>query len=147
MVDPNKMQNIKSLLKKAQDYCDQNQHRFTDPRRLVLEILANNEKPMGAYDVLDQLGQYIDNPKPPTAYRAIDFWKEHGFVHKIESLNSYITCCEDHTHDNTHFLVCDDCNNVEEIHTHRTHAETLPDGFVAKKTFTETHGVCGECTK
>ena len=101
---------------------------------------------MGAYDILEKLGAYIDNPKPPTAYRAIDFWKDHGFVHKIESLNAYMACCEDHMHGDAHFLICDDCHSVEEIHNHQKN-ENLPKGFVAKKTLTETHGTCQECAK
>lgn len=139
------MMNPKSILRKAELYCEKNQLRFTEPRQRVLEILVHNQKPMGAYDVLEHLGQYIDNPKPPTAYRAIEFWQEHGFLHRIESLNAYITCCEDHSHSDTHFLVCDDCNTVEEIHTHHHNNKNIPQGFNAKRTFTETHGTCGDC--
>ena len=136
-----------NLLNIAEKYCADNQLRFTDPRRHVLDILAQSKGPLGAYDVLERLGQYINKPKPPTAYRAIDFWREHGFVHKIESLNAYIACCEDHKHHNTHFLVCDDCNTVTELHHHNDNAKSLPMGFVAKRTFTETHGTCESCVQ
>jgi Fur family zinc uptake transcriptional regulator len=135
------------FIKSAKKYCSDNHLRLTPPRQYILEILAKSNVPLGAYDILKKLGHYIDNPKPPTAYRAIDFWREHGFVHKIESLNAFITCCEGHTHHHdTHFLVCDDCHAVEELHVHnQTH--NLPKGFVAKKTFTETHGRCRECAE
>ncbi len=142
----NIMTQINPFLDNAYKFCEINHHRLTDPRRYVLKILSQSKTPMGAYDILEKLGQYLDNPKPPTAYRAIDFWRDHGFLHKIESLNAYVTCCEDHKHQDTHFFVCNDCHAVEELHAH--HNEThLPDGFVATKTFTETHGTCGECTK
>lgn len=141
------MPNIKTSIQKAEQYCDANHLRFTEPRRRVLEILLKAKTPMGAYDVLDHLGQYIDNPKPPTAYRAIDFWREHGFAHKIESLNAYMACCESHDHGDTHFLICDDCHDVEEIHAHQSQSIDVPTGFVTKRTFTETHGTCGECAK
>ena len=137
----------KSILHQAKVYCEERQYRFTDPRRYVLEILLHNQKPMGAYNVLKQLGQYIKDPKPPTAYRAIDFWREHGFVHKIESLNSFIACCDGHLHHDTHFLVCDDCSVVQELHSH-DHPQNdnkLPAGFKAKRTFIETHGTCADC--
>jgi Fur family zinc uptake transcriptional regulator len=141
------MSDIENSLQTAEQYCESNKLRFTDPRRRVLEILLSDQKPMGAYDVLEQLGQFIDNPKPPTAYRAIDFWREHGFLHKVESLNAYVICCEEHTHNDTHFLVCDDCNNVEELHTHNSKNMKTQNGFVSKRTFTETHGICGECVQ
>lgn len=139
------MSGKKSILKKAEKYCEVNRHRFTAPRQLVLEILAKSKKPLGAYDILERLGQYINNPKPPTAYRAIDFWREQGFVHKIESLNAFVICCEEHTNTDTHFLVCDDCHAVEEIHTHKSVMDDLSTKFKPKHTFTETHGTCGEC--
>lgn len=134
------------LIEKAKAYCTNKGLRLTPPRLYVLEIFARAEKSMGAYDVLAKLGEYIDNPKPPTAYRAIDFWREHGFIHRVESLNAYVTCCQDHAHHNVHFLVCDDCNSVSEVHLQKTKTEVLPAGFVATKTFAETHGTCGTCT-
>jgi Fur family transcriptional regulator, zinc uptake regulator len=140
------MNEIMKPIDKARLYCETNNHRFTDPRRYVLEILIKEQKPMGAYDVLEKLGKYINKPKPPTAYRAIDFWRAHGFVHKIESLNSFIACCDGHLHHDTHFLVCDDCHTVCELHHHNHKTNNIPDGFTAKRTFIETHGTCGECS-
>lgn len=140
------MMKMKKFIKKAHDYCADKKLRLTPPRLYVLEILAKATKSMGAYDVLAELGQYIDNPKPPTAYRAIDFWREHGFVHRVESLNAYVTCCQDHKHHDTHFLVCDDCYSVDELHLHKKETATLPAGFVVTKTFTETHGTCTACS-
>jgi Fur family zinc uptake transcriptional regulator len=139
------MTNFQISMASARFHCEENNLRFTNPRQFVLEILLKSNRPMGAYDVLKQLGKFINNPKPPTAYRAIDFWREQGFIHKVESLNAYIACCEDHKHNNTHFLVCDDCNNVEELHTHQNNNTRIPDGFISKRTFTETHGTCGQC--
>lgn len=134
-------------LQKARQYCEMHQLRFTKPRQYVLEILFNHQKPMGAYDILKALAQFIDNPKPPTAYRAIDFWREHGFVHKVESQNTFVACGEDHNHSDTHFLVCDDCNDVKELHLHHDEAQKVYDGFISKRTVTETHGTCGDCAQ
>lgn len=138
---------MKKIVKKAHDYCADKKLRLTPPRLYVLEILAKAKNPMGAYDVLAKLGDYIDHPKPPTAYRAIDFWSEHGFIHRIESLNAYVTCCQEHTHDDVHFLVCDDCHSVDELHLHKKEKAVLPAGFLATKTFTETHGTCTSCSR
>jgi Fur family zinc uptake transcriptional regulator len=140
---------MKDNIEIARRYCEKNGHRFTLPRKYVLSILLNSKNPIGAYDILEKLGEFIDKPKPPTAYRALDFWQQQGFVHKIESLNVYMACCDDHAHHNhdTHFLVCDDCHSVNEIHHHPENNVSLPTGFVVRKTFTETHGICGACAK
>jgi Fur family zinc uptake transcriptional regulator len=135
------------VITEAQKFCEANHIRLTEPRRRVLEILVSNQKPMGAYDILEKLGQYIDNPKPPTAYRAIDFWREHGFVHKIESLNAFIACNDGHSHNDAHFLICDECDYVDEIHVHHEPPHENLNGFQAKRTFTETHGTCEACVK
>lgn len=139
----------KELLRKAEEYCAQHKLRFTDPRREVLRIIAAAKKPLGAYDVLELLGKSIDNPKPPTAYRAIEFWQEQGFVHRIESLNAYVSCEAGHRHSGSQFLICDSCGSVTE-----THICTLPEAFqklVSENSFEagkwnlEIHGQCSHC--
>lgn len=139
-----------TMIDLVEDYCLKNGIRFTDPRRYVLEIVAMNDgKPVGAYDVLKQLEKKIDNPKPPTAYRALEFLQEHGFIHRIESLNAYVICHADHQHNGSQFMICDDCGKVIETHlcsmpeslTKRTQAE----GFNVTQWSAELHGTCREC--
>ena len=67
-----------------------------------------------AYEILSQLSKILKNPKPPTAYRAIEFWQKHNFVHRIESLNAYMACSQGHFHRGSQFLICDDCGKVVE---------------------------------
>ena len=140
-----------ALLKQVEDYCAENGIRFTEPRRLVLEIILAATKPLGAYDILAELAKKIDNPKPPTAYRAIEFLTEHGFVHRIESLNAYVTCHSDHRHQGSQFMICDSCGEVTE--THLCHlpppleAKTQEAGFHLSRWNVEIHGTCAACYK
>ena len=136
-------------IKDLEQFCEAGGLRLTDPRRFVFEIIASAPKPIGAYDVLAELAKRMNNPKPPTAYRAIEFLLEHGFIHRIESLNAYILCHSDHSHDGSQFMVCDDCGRV--IETHMCH---LPPDFEKRVTaehFTPTkwnleiHGRCADC--
>jgi Fur family zinc uptake transcriptional regulator len=145
------MASSKDLLTEATAYCKERGIRFTEPRQFVLEIIANAKKPLGAYDILEKLSQKIDDPKPPTAYRAIEFLSEHGFIHRIESLNAYVTCHSDHRHQGSQFMICDLCGMVEE--THLCH---LPDQLVQKtkdakfhmkRWNIELHGSCDKCFK
>lgn len=139
----------KALLKKAAHYCERNKHRFTKPRQEVLRIILSSKKPIGAYDVLEELGKSIENPKPPTAYRAIEFWQKHGFIHRIESLNTYTACMAGHQHKGSQFMICNSCGHVTE-----THLCDLPNALqksIAKNSFTasswnfEIHGTCSKC--
>ena len=62
----------KKILKKAEEFCIKNKHRLTEPRSIVLKIISSSSKPLKAYQILEELGKAIKNPKPPTAYRAIE---------------------------------------------------------------------------
>ncbi len=138
------------IIHQAQEFCVENKQRYTDPRRYVLEIIARADRPMGAYDILQKLGLYLDNPKPPTAYRAIDFWIEHGFIHRIESLNAFIACDAGHHHTGSQYLICESCRSVEEIHLcslpPKLAEKVQGKGFSADYWNVEIHGQCEECS-
>tara|TARA_B100000029_G_C17302205_1_gene861115 strand:+ start:209 stop:637 length:429 start_codon:yes stop_codon:yes gene_type:complete len=138
------------IIKKAISFCNHNKHRLTVPRLNVLKIISTSKKPIKAYDILAKLGKVIKNPNPPTAYRAIEFWKKHNFVHRIESLNAYCVCGSDHLHSGGQFMICSDCGTVIE-----THLCNLPEVFkntVKKNMFTltnwnlEINGICKKCS-
>lgn len=138
------------IIKNAENFCIQHGHRFTDPRRFVLEVMAKTKRAMTAYEILEKLGKYLDKPKPPTAYRAIEFWQDHGFIHRIESLNAYILCDAGHSHDGSQFMICDDCGDVTEAHlchlpdTLKSKAST--ENFNVKAWSVELHGQCATCS-
>lgn len=139
----------KATLKNAEEYCAAHKHRLTQPRLEVLKIIAGSRKPLGAYEVLERLGRVMDNPKPPTAYRAIDFWKEHGFIHRIESLNAYVSCGAGHYHKGSQFMICDSCGTVIEAHLCELPAvfrDALTRSAFAPSSWNlEIHGACKNC--
>ena len=124
------------LVKRAIKFCKVNKERLSKPRLEVLKIINESTKPIKAYEILKKLSEKIDNPKPPTAYRAIDFWHKHNFIHRIESLNAYSACKEDHSHDGSQFLICDDCGIVIESHLcelpRQLHNKTNQISFIPK---------------
>jgi Fur family zinc uptake transcriptional regulator len=140
-----------TIIKQAEEFCAAEGHRLTDPRKYVLQIMAEGHKAMTAYDILDRLGQYLENPKPPTAYRAIEFWETHGFIHRIESLNAYILCEAGHKHDGSQFMICDTCGDVNEAHV--CHLPDVLNGraefanFTVARWTTELHGQCHNCSE
>lgn len=145
-----KKSEIQKLVRMVEGYCEERGLRFTEPRKLVLEIIAGSKKPIGAYDVLAQLGKALEQPKPPTAYRAIEFLQENGFIHRIESLNAYVICHAGHKHQGSQFLVCDSCGQVTEAHLcalpKDLERKTQEAGFALSSWSAELHGQCRQCS-
>lgn len=104
-----------NLLDKAYEHCVKHGHRFTGPRERVLKILLEEQKPLGAYDILQRLSNEIEKTNPPTVYRAIQFWHQEGFIHCIDSLKSYVVCSGAHHIGQAHFLICNQCDFVKEL--------------------------------
>jgi len=106
---------IDNAMQIAESICEKHGLRFTKIRRRVLQLVWNNHQAIKAYDILALLQQEDSSAKPPTAYRALDFLLEHGFIHRIESLNAYIGCPHpEHTH-NFQLLICKQCGFVKEM--------------------------------
>lgn len=120
--------------------------RLTPPRRLVLQTLLNKQKALTAYEIVDIIGDV----KPMTVYRALDFLTAQGVVHRIESLNAYVSCAESHcAHRDSQFTVCDSCGAVAEIHNHtldhQIAAALAQSTFKIKHKKLEIHGLCANC--
>jgi len=139
----------KAVLRNFKNFCEREGVRVTEPRLHVLEIIARSKMPLTAYEVLDLLGEKLEKPKPPTAYRALEFLTAQGFIHRIESLNAYVACGEDHKHHGSQFMVCDSCGHVEEVHLCHVpkglQTQTSERGFEISHWNAELHGRCRKC--
>ena len=84
--------------------------------RIVLKILKNNKKrPLSAYDILDKFLR-IKKIQPATVYRSLKNLIEQNLVHKINLTNKYIVRNEfPNENDVTTIVVCDKCDDYEEI--------------------------------
>jgi Fur family zinc uptake transcriptional regulator len=118
----------------------------------VLEALLSSHRPLGAYEVIDELAKSMPRPAPITVYRALDFLMENGLVHRIESRNAFLACA--HDHDETSavaFLICDHCGSVGEIpaapFAQSLHAAARASGFAPKLSVVEIAGTCAHCQK
>jgi Fur family zinc uptake transcriptional regulator len=136
----------------AEAVCQQRGQRFTPIRRQVLEALLSSHRPLGAYDVIEELAKRVARPAPITVYRALDFLIEQGLVHRIESRNAFLACA--HNHDaasSVTFLICERCGAVGEIAA-ASATQPLIDGarasgFAPKMTVVEITGICLNCGK
>src|SRR6059058_1106765 len=130
--------------------CQQRSQKFTPIRRQVLQALLSSHRPLGAYEVIDELGKSMPRPAPITVYRALDFLMENGLVHRIESRNAYLACSHDHdAAAMVAFLICERCGSVGEIPAlpvaQGLNSAARATGFAPKLSVVEITGTCAHC--
>ena len=126
------------IITEAEAYCSAQGLRLTDQRRQILVLLANSAKPLGAYDLLEKIQEASSKRQAPVAvYRALDFLLEAGFIHRLESRNT--------------FLICATCGKVDEAASN-----TVENGldelakqrvFVLQSKVIELSGLCQNCSE
>ncbi len=124
--------------------------RLTPLRRALLEMLASEPKPLGAYVIAERLGTRLERRIAPTiAYRGLDFLVDIGLVTRLESQNAYILCAHPNCLHDCIFLVCTSCARVEEIVDQdvatRLENDAQHAGFVTERRVIEIQGQCKAC--
>ena len=139
-------------IRHAEQVCAGRARKFTPIRRQVLQALLSSHRPLGAYEVIDELAKSMPRPAPITVYRALDFLMENGLVHRIESRNAFLACAHDHdAAAMVAFLICERCGSAGEIPASPL-AQSLNDaaratGFAPKLSVVEITGICAHCLK
>ncbi len=132
----------------AEARCAEEGLQFTPVRRRVLEILLEQHRAMGAYDILEVLRAEGLGSQPPVAYRALDFLVSHGFAHRIERLNAFTACAYPGADHAPAFLICRLCRTVAEASAapraqlDKAAAEA---GFLIERAVIEADGLCPDC--
>ena len=138
------------IVREVERECNARGLRLTALRREVLELVAKARKPVKAYDLLESLRDRHAGAAPPTVYRALDFLLENGFIHKLESINAFVSCHHPAEAHQVPFLICDVCENATEVCdegaiAHLIERQARDFGFRAKAQTLEVHGVCRQC--
>ena len=133
----------------AEELCAARAQRLTPIRRHVLEALLASHKPLGAYEIMERLA-HRGRPAPITVYRALDFLRDNGLVHRIESRNAFVACVHPHADsDPVVFLICERCGAVGEASgsaiTETLKASCRAAGFALKSPVIEIAGICSHC--
>ncbi|MGV6849563.1 MAG: Fur family transcriptional regulator [Marinibacterium sp.] len=140
---------IRDALAAADEQCRSQKLQFTKARRRVLEILLQEHRALGAYDILPMLAAEGLGTQPPVVYRALDFLVRNGLAHRVELMNAYIACA--HLGDNhmPAFLICRDCHLVAEADAgparERLALAAGAEGFVIERAVIEVEGLCPSC--
>jgi Fur family zinc uptake transcriptional regulator len=110
---------IKKVLTKAEERCATSGTRLTEKRRKILEIMVSSDMPLSPYEVVDQYNEMAESKMPAnSAYRILDFLVSENLAHKLASAQKYVACSHiicDHTHEVPQFLICSQCQKVQEM--------------------------------
>ena len=123
---------------------------LTKNQKLVLDLLKKAKSQMSAYDILDKLRPQ-GLKAPLQVYRALEKLIDMQLVHKLESLNAFVSCNHNacHSNDMTAFTICEDCGDVTELDADTVAGlitrQVGESGFQISQTAIEIKGTCGRC--
>jgi len=151
---------VAERLAAAKEQCRTRGVRFTPLRQQIYTLVLQANKPVGAYDLITQLQQArlldsdneIDTAKnvaPPTVYRSLEFLLSEGLIHQLTSINAYVPCCHPRAQHTAAFLICDQCQRVQEcsslpVQEMMSFAEQ-DIGFTVARSVIELSGRCQAC--
>lgn len=120
--------------------------RITEPRKALLRILIETERPLSAEEAHEALGP--EHYDLVTVYRNLEAFESAGIATRIptESGKSlYELNAEEHHH---HHIICRKCHKAERLdHCEVEKLETLAKklGFTEVTHVLELYGVCDDC--
>ncbi len=143
------MEEQTEVVREVEAQCQERGLRLTPTRKRVLEMVIAADGPVKAYDLLDQLKSEQPKAAPPTVYRALDFLLENHFIHRLESLNAFVSCFHPSHKHQGQFLICERCQAVIEIHEPSLQTDLADiarrNEFKASRQVLEIYGTCSNC--
>ncbi len=140
---------IAGALSAAAKLCAGAGERLTPLRRRVLELVWSSHQPIGAYAVLDRLRLDGRVAQPPTVYRALEFLRAQGLVHRLASENAFVGCPHPGERHFVQFLICRRCGSAAELDDPRiakaVGRSAAEIGFSVEDRVIELRGFCAQC--
>ncbi len=140
---------LDAFMREVAQVCNERGLRLTPLRRRVLHLVATAERPVKAYDLMALLHDGVGAAAPPTVYRALDFLLDNGFIHKLESINAFVSCHQPRKPHSAPFLICNRCGRAAEMEDEEVSRmlarQALALGFQPLAQTLEVHGRCARC--
>ncbi|MBQ0713001.1 MAG: transcriptional repressor [Porticoccus sp.] len=143
---------VSAALTQAKTLCDDSHVRLTPIREAVLRTIWASHRPLGAYDIVDQMTLSAASGKrilAPTVYRCIEFLLEQGLIHRIATLNAYIGCPFPGSNHSDFFLICRKCGSAAECSADQLNIAVEKTAkrahFKVESQHIEIAGLCPEC--
>ncbi len=126
-------------------------YRITAPRRQVLRVLADAERPLSPYEIqelLKQKGEYLNHV---TIYRVLELLCSLNLAHKVLLTGGFVICSLGDANGCHRFMLCRKCGKLNEYVSEALCAEETEIaealGFCTEQHFSEFSGVCVRCQK
>ncbi|AUQ66163.1 Fur family transcriptional regulator [Phaeobacter inhibens] len=115
----------------------------------ILNVLSACDRPMTAYQILEELQLREPDIAPPTVYRTLSALTDQGRAHRLESMKAFVPCRCHHVDSVPVLAICEDCGTVEE----HDGGALLPElarvvadsAFRVHRHIVELRGQCGSC--
>lgn len=126
-------------------------YRVTEPRKRVLKVLAEAQRPVSPYDIQEILegnGKHLNHV---TIYRILDLFCSLNLAHKVSSLGGFVRCTLGAKAGCHRFLMCRECGAFQEFADEALcdeEKEIARDlGFYTEQHLAESVGLCYDCKK
>lgn len=148
------MKRIRNTLEQVARHCQENGVRLTGKREKVLSCLLSSRRALSAYELVDYCKTEFQETIPAmSVYRILDFLQGQSLVHKLSLSNKYVACSHitcGHKHEVSQFLICGECQRVEEVAIGRAtvkklHEDADKEGFRITNPQIEIDCVCKGC--
>lgn len=140
-----------AVVARAERLCAARGQRFTELRRQVLRLIAEADRPVGAYDLIARLGAERARVAPPTVYRALDFLAAQGLIHRVHSQNAVVVCRAAGAPHSAALLICARCGRVREVPCtaleHHVVEHAADHDFAVDTVAVEVRGRCAACAR
>jgi len=124
-------------------------YRVTEPRKYVLKVLADSQRPVSPYDIqkiLEGNGEHLNHV---TIYRVLELLCSLNLAHKVLLVGGFVKCTLGECDGCHRFVVCRQCGALRE-YADRTLCEeenaiAQEFGFRTEQHFSEFSGICSGC--
>jgi Fur family zinc uptake transcriptional regulator len=124
-------------------------YKATKPRKLVLGVLEEAERPLSPYDIQDILRTRGKHLNHVTIYRILDLLCRLNLAHRMLSSGGFVKCSLEAVEGCHRFMVCQDCGAIQEFadeglcQGENEFAHNL--GFHTQYHLSEFSGLCSRC--
>ena len=138
------------LVSEAEAVLTASGEQWTGLRQDVFEALADEDKPVSAYDIAEELGKRRGKRVAANSvYRILDLFVRTNLANRIESANAYLANTHPGCRHDCIFLICDDCGKATHIDddqlTDALRKSGSRHGFANVRPVVELRGLCDEC--
>jgi Fur family zinc uptake transcriptional regulator len=124
--------------------------QWTELRASVFEALAQDARPVSAYDVADRVSAATGRRiAANSVYRILDLFVAHNLAKRVESRNAYVANTHPACAHDCIFLVCDSCGRIDHLDddslAQRMRDRATATGFTPRRPVLELVGRCARC--